>query len=129
MGEADLAGPVLARKMGRLRELVGGDAAARHAQPDGGVGAAVLGGDADVVVAAQGGGVRGTVTQCPSDAVFELGAERVGADTVEQELEACLAAGGAVLVGVAEDPGDLLDDLDRLLGRDEYVDPPREAWC
>jgi hypothetical protein len=129
VGEADLAGSVRARERVHLAELVGGDASDRHAQSDGGAGAVVLGGDADVIVAVQRRRVRSAVTERPSDAAFDLGAEGVRADAVEQELEACFAARGAVRVAVAEDRGDVFDGLDRLLRGEEHVDPPREPRC
>ena len=62
-----------------------------------------------------------------AEPAHELGAEAVGAERVDEELQPRAAALGAVLVGVAEDRGDLGDHLGRLLGRHEDVDGAREA--
>ena len=59
--------------------------------------------------------------------LLELLAQRLGADAVDEELQARLAARLPVLLGVAEDAGHPGDDLGRLLGRDEDVHPAREA--
>ena len=50
-----------------------------------------------------------------------------GPIAVDEELQPGLAARLAVLLGVAEDRGDAGDDLGGLLGRDEDVEPAREA--
>ena len=62
-----------------------------------------------------------------ADALDDLLAQRLGPDAVDEELQARLAARLAVVLGVAEDAGDRGDDLGRLLGGDEDVDPAREA--
>ena len=106
MGQADLAGAVLAGERDHAVELVAAQPPDRHAQTDRGVAPVALPGDADVVVAAEVGCVRRAAGQRTPDPPLELGAERLGPDAVEQELHAGLAARLAVLLGVAEDRGD-----------------------
>ena len=91
------------------------------------MGAVGLREDADVVLAGQARGLRDAVAQRAADARLDLLAQRLGADAVDEELQARLAARLPVLLGVAEDAGDRGDDLGRLLGRDEDVDPAGEA--
>ena len=71
--------------------------------------------------------LRHAAAQVAADAPIDLVAQRLGPDAVDEELQARLAARLPVLLGVAEDPGDRGDDLGRLLGRDEDVDPAGEA--
>src|SRR5206468_12960872 len=93
----------------------------------GAVVAVALGRDADVVLALEGGRLLDAAAQLAPHAPDELLAEGLGPHAVEDELEARLAARLPVLLGVAEDRRDVLGDLGRLLGRDEDVDPAREA--
>ena len=68
-----------------------------------------------------------TAAQRAADARLELLAQGLGADAVDEELQAGLAARLPVVLGVAEDAGHRGDDLGGLLGREEDVHPAREA--
>src|SRR4051812_1097614 len=128
VGQAHLGmGAVLAGEADELEQLARLQAADRDAEADRGVLAVVLGRDADVVVAAQLRRLLDAAAQLAAHAALELLAEGLGAHAVEDELEARLAARLPVLVAVAEDRRDVLGDLGGLLGRDEDVDPAREA--
>ena len=65
--------------------------------------------------------------QRPADAALELLAQLLRPEPVDEELQPRLAARLAVLLGVAEDRRHPLDDLGRLLGRHEDVEPAGEA--
>ena len=73
------------------------------------------------------GRLRHAAAQRAADAGLELLAQRLGADAVDEELQARLAARLPVLLGVAEDPGHPGDHLGRLFRGDEDVHPAREA--
>ena len=94
---------VLAGEAGELEQLRGLQAADRDDQPDRAVGAVGLLEHADVVLAALARRLRHAVAQLAADAGDDLLAQRLGADAVDEELQARLAAGLPVLVGVAED--------------------------
>ena len=83
--------------------------------------------DADVVVALEVRRGRHAAGQLAAQAALELLAVGLGPDRVDQELQPRAAALLAVLLGVAEDRGDAGDDLRRLLGLDEDVEPAGEV--
>jgi hypothetical protein len=129
VGQPDLPvrRPVLAGDPHDLAELLGAQAADRDAEPDRRVLAVGLPGDPDVVVTPEVRGGAGPALELVAASTLELCAELVRADPVEEELEPGLAPLGPVLVRVAEDRGDLLDDVGRLRLGDEDVDPAGEA--